>query len=230
MAPDCSIVDLPSSALQQIFAALAGQPDSLPDLCCCLCVCKQWKEAASCKENWSVSMHCAPHRCPQADCHLATCRRHIDIPFSKADRLTSTHLEKLVSRSSDQVLSLKLPGCRKVRTYSIMQVLLHNQQLEEVLAVVSEWYVLEQLTWCAASNPAVLQVDLSYCYQVGVHNVEFFLHELSARPNPKLKHLTVDFRANGFWRLVRSCCGFCFGSYDLHMPHSPLAALCTMSW
>ena len=33
-----------------------------------------------------------------------------------------------------------------------MQVLLHNQQLQEVLLVASIWNALEQLTWCAASK------------------------------------------------------------------------------
>lgn len=70
-----------------------------------------------------------------------TYRQYIDIPLSRADKLTETALEKLVARSSDQVLSLKLSGCNKVRTYTIMQVLLRNQQLEEVSTPGSSCYV-----------------------------------------------------------------------------------------
>ena len=79
-------------------------------------------------------------------------------------------------------------------------------------------------------NPAVLQVDVSYCNQVGVHNVEFFLQEVLLRPNLKLKQLTVGSRSYGFSYHVRSCCCFCSSSmfYDtLHMPNKPLAILCT---
>lgn len=151
MAATCTIVDLPISVLPQVFAALAEQPDSLPDLCCCLCVCKQWNEAVSCRQLWSVLSHCAPQMpllfC--IDCQLVTFRRYIHIPRGRADKLTSTDLEKLVARSSDQVLSLNLSGCNKVRTYTIMQVLLSNQQLEEVLESGLSWYVRLQLT-CAA--------------------------------------------------------------------------------
>ena len=143
MAATCSTVNLPSSVLQQIFAALAEQPESSPDLCCCLCVCKQWNEAVSCRQFWSVLLHFAPQiplLCSN-DCQLVTYRQYIDIPLSRADKLTVTALEKLVARSSDQVLSLKLSGCNKVRTYTIMQVLLRNQQLEEVLTPGSSCYV-----------------------------------------------------------------------------------------
>ena len=52
-------------------------------------------------------------------------------------------------------------------------------------------------------SSAVLQVDLSHCFQVGVHNVEFFLQNVLARPSPKLKQLTVGYRCH-----VRSCCCF----------------------
>ena len=82
-----------------------------------------------------------------------------------------------------------------------MQVLLCNQQLEEVL---NHFYLA-----CTAyinlqpENFAMLQVDLSNCFQVGVHNVEFFLQNVVARPSPKLKQLTVCYRKHSY---VRSCC------------------------
>ena len=148
MAATCTMVDLPSSVLPQIFAALAEQPYSLPDLCCCLCVCKHWNEVVSCRQLWSVLLHCAPHM-PLLFCingQLVTSRRCIKVPLTRADKLTSTDLKKLVARSSDQVLSLNLSWCNRVRTYTIMQVLLCNQQLEEVLTVGLSRYMHLQPT------------------------------------------------------------------------------------
>ena len=42
-------------------------------------------------------------------------------------------------------------------------------------------------------QPFVLQVDLSYCPQVALHNLEHFLHSVTSQPHPELKQLTVGF-------------------------------------
>ncbi|KAL3158800.1 hypothetical protein ABBQ32_011527 [Trebouxia sp. C0010 RCD-2024] len=93
--------------------------------------------------------------------------QHIDVSSNKKKRLSGRDLVKLVARSSSQVLSLNLQECHIVDAHTIMQVLLSSQHLEEV--------------------------DLSYCEQVAIHNIEFFLESVIERPNPKLKKLTIGY-------------------------------------
>lgn len=105
--------------------------------------------------------------------------------------LFSAHdLDILVARSSKQVLSVNLQGCFNVRTHTIMQALLCNPQLEQVMTVGPAGTDIHSLHGVFKLF-AVVQVDLSYCNQVAIHNIEFFLESVLQRPNPMLKQLTI---------------------------------------
>lgn len=72
-----------------------------------------------------------------------------------------------------------------------MQVLLSSQHLEEVSTARYSWP--PSPAYKCVSSSAGIQVDLSYCEQVAIHNIEFFLESVIERPNPKLKKLTIGY-------------------------------------